>query len=130
MTHTVTAKRAALVLDLVAQWLGQHGCGEITCKEGRTLTYALNHKDDGSTCEAWVLGPAPTGKDAAYRGEGPMLVPDWDWPSQPTPTVILEGGPYEWAYDCVFDVQAALDAKRVPVRVEPYACYALCIYPN
>lgn len=72
-------------------------------------------------------GPAPTGRDAAWSALGPMLVPDWDWPSEPTPTVILEGGPYDWAAECPWDIQDQM--RAIGVFCEPYAGYALCLYP-
>jgi|688.fasta_scaffold22638_6 hypothetical protein len=101
---TVTEPSANLVLQLVAEWLG---------------------KADG------MEGPAPTGREAAFQGLGPQLNLGWDWPSSgPTPTVLLEGGGhYEWALDCCSWVQEQLNARKVPVYVEPYAGYALCIYP-
>lgn len=52
---------------------------------------------------------------------------DWDWPGKPTPTILWEGGPYEWAYDESDRLQQAA-AKR-GLWVEPYASYALCVYP-
>ena len=100
---TVTERRATLVLNLCAEWIG---------------------KAQG------LDGPAPTGSEAAWHALGPELNLGWDWPSSgPTPTVLLEGGPYDWACDCCSWVQAQLDARKVPVYVEPYAGYALCIYP-
>jgi hypothetical protein len=90
-------------LALVAEWLGQR----------------MN--EDGSPC--------PTGKDAAYKALGPMLLMDWDWPSEPTPAVILEGGPDEWAFWIVADDWFESRAKKLGVWCEPYAGYALCIYP-
>jgi hypothetical protein len=100
---TVTKQRATLVLDLCAEWIG---------------------KADG------LEGPAPTGSEAAYQGRGPELNLGWDWPSSgPRPTILLEGGGhYEWAVECCSWVQAELDKRKVPVYVEPYSGYALCIY--
>lgn len=73
--------------------------------------------------------PIPTGLEAARSGLGPMLDMTWDWPSSgPTPTVLLEGGPEDWAYRCCHYVQGLMDAREIPVFVEPYAGYALCIY--
>ena len=123
--HTVTTKRAELVLSLVAEWMTKHGMGTMVCPEGRDLTYSGRHADDKSECD-WQIGPCPTGPDAAYRGLGPELNMDWDG----TPTILLEGGPEYWSSECCFWVQERLDAARVPLFVEPYASYALSIYPN
>lgn len=74
-------------------------------------------------------GPAPTGKDAAYRAEGPMLNPEWDWPSAgPTPTILLEGGPYDWAVEVAFDETVLAKTRAAGLFIEPYAGYALCLY--
>ena len=102
---TVTERRATLVLNLCAEWIG---------------------KADG------LGGPAPTGWEAAQQGLGPNLNLAWDWPSSgPTPTVLLEGGGhYEWAVECCSWVQAELDKRGEPVFVEPYAGWALCAYPK
>ena len=76
-------------------------------------------------------GPAPTGDDAAARAEGPVLVPDWDWPSSgPTPTILLEGGPYDWAVEVSMDEEVIAKARSYGVFIEPYAGYALCLYPD
>lgn len=126
----VTTKQAEFVLHEVAKWLGQHGLGQATCKQGRDLTHGVFHADDNTVCEHFKIGPAPTGPDAAYRGIGPELKMEWDYPSEPTPTVILESGyaPEEWAIACCHEVQKALDAKKMPVMVEPYFSFALSIY--
>lgn len=123
----VTEKQATFVLNAVAEWLGKKGLGTPICPEGRPLDKYAQH-DDGTPCSDCSLGPAPTGPDAAYRGEGPELKMYWDWAE--APTVLLEGGPYEWAITCCGYVQSALDAKGLKVYVEPYAGYALSIYPN
>jgi hypothetical protein len=69
--------------------------------------------------------PAPTGPEAANKGLGPMLKMDWDWPGEPTPTILLEGGPDDWALDAAW-----LDElKALGIFAEPYAGYALCLYP-
>ncbi len=99
-TTRVTERNAEIVLALVADWMGDHGMSK----------------------------PVPTGSAAAYSGLGPMLIMDWDWPCTPTPTVILEGGPYDWAADCCADVQASIDAAGMSLFVEPYSAWALCIY--
>lgn len=99
----VTKTQQAKTLALVAAWMGKHGM-----------------TDDGS--------PAPTGKDAAYQALGPMLVPDWDWPSGgPTPT-ILTGGMDDWAYEVSGDIAFCEATKRLGVFAEPYASYALSLY--
>ena len=128
----VTKKQAEIVLEEVAAWLGQRGLGEARCQNGRELDWIFRHTDDETPCDEIVSLPAPTGPDAAYRGLGPELRFDWDWPDTPTPTVILESGfaPDEWAVQCSFDVQRKLDARGVKVFVEPYTSFALSIYPN
>ena len=105
MSKRVTKANAAKTLDLVAQWLGEQGYGPA-----------------GG-------GPAPTGRDAAYRGLGPELMLDWQGAEGgPRVAILLEGGPFEWAYACSMWVQAELDKAKVPVFVEPYAAWALCLY--
>ena len=98
----VTKTQATQVLKAVATWLGTKGYGTAPGK------------------------PAPTGAEAALRGLGPQLVMDWDWPGSPTPAIILEGGPYDWAVACCAAVQAAVPG----VYVEPYSGWALCVYPE
>ena len=127
---TVTQKQAEAVLAAAAAWLGKKGLGALICPKGRDLDIVGNHVDDGSECLFVTVGPAPTGADAAYRALGSQLVMDWDWSGKPTPTILLEGGPGEWAYDSCSAIQKAMDAAKIPVYVEPYACYALSIYPN
>lgn len=101
----VSKKNAEIVLNLVAEWLGTQGYGD---KNG---------------------GPAPTGRDAAYRGAGPELRMDFDFLGLgETPTVVLEGGPYEWSMECSWWVQQRLDERGVPVWVEPYTSWALSVY--
>lgn len=102
----VTEKQAQFVLHQVAAWLGS------------------KMYDDNE--------PAPTGSSAAYKGWGPELVMAWDWPQEPTPTIILESGyaPDEWAVACCATIQAKLDAGNIPVMVEPFTGYALCMYPK
>lgn len=133
-TKQVTQKQAEAVLQKVAQWLGKRGYGQM-----------FDHPVPGATDvgdDQWFLNVAPTGPDAAYSGTGPMLKMDWDWPvGGPTPTILLEGGPYDWAIDFAAggggtDQEFPEYGVKVPetpplprgVRVEPYAGYALCIY--
>ena len=101
----VSQKQAEFVLQEVAKWLGP---------------------------KMYEDGPAPTGPQAAYQGVGPELNMTWDWPGQPTPTVILESGyaPDEWAVACASEIQAKLDARGMKIYVEPYSSFALSIYPN
>lgn len=73
-------------------------------------------------------GPAPTGRDAARHGSGPMLIPDWDWASEPTPTIILEGGPHDWPIYIVQDETVRRTLDQIGVWAEPYSGYALCLY--
>lgn len=104
MAKKVTQAQADKVLQAVAAYLGRIGYGP----------------EPGQ--------PAPTGPDAANNGTGPMLKMDWDWPSGgPTPTILLEGGPYDWAIEIGWDTEfeAAMPAG---IHTEPWAGYALCIY--
>jgi hypothetical protein len=103
----VSQKQAEFVLKEVAAWMGKKGMTE-----------------DGS--------PAPTGSEAAYSGYGPELNMAWDWPGQPTPTVILESGyaPEEWAIACAYEIQQKINEKGYPIMVEPYTSFALSIYWN
>lgn len=103
MSKKVTKTQAEKALAIVAEWLGSQGYGPV---EG---------------------GPAPTGPEAAAAALGPELKMAWDWPSGgPTPTVILEGGPYEWALSV--SSQRAKEFAKVGVFAEPYSGWALCLY--
>lgn len=75
-------------------------------------------------------GPTPTGQRASHNGEGPQLIEDWDWPGNPTPSILLEGGPYDWALDVTTDPTFARKMQTAGVFAEPYAGWALCLYPN
>lgn len=100
---TLTPQQQHEALDIVAAWLGP---------------------------QMGYDGPAPTGRDAAYAGIGPELNPAWDWPqSGPTPTILLEGGPYDWAITVALDGACVASFKRIGVFAEPWASYALCLYP-
>lgn len=124
----LTDEQTSAGLDLVAEWLATKGWGVPRCPEARSLDFALRHADDLTECK-YVCDPAPTGPDAAARGIGPMLAPEWDWPSAgPTPTILLEGGPYDWAIDASFEL--AEKFRELGIFAEPYAGYALCLYPN
>jgi len=127
----ISKTKAELALAAVAKWLGEKkGMWETaTCPHSNAC--ATNkvgdwpaHKD-GSMCPKPKFGPAPTGSDAAQHALGPELVMDWSWPSEPTPTILLEGGPYDWAIEAAY-------AVKMPhgVFAEPYAGYALCLYPD
>ena len=127
----VTQKQAEAVLREVAVWLGRKGYGDFECNEGRELNYVVNHVDDGTPCDRTQCGPAPTGRDAAYRGLGPELRMDFEpyWSNETYPAIILEGGPYDWSVACSYEVQQALNAKGVKVFVEPATGWALGIFP-
>lgn len=70
--------------------------------------------------------PVPTGRDAAYHGIGPELRMEWDWPGKPTPTILLESSEFdEWA----MEIDTVKVGTVAGVFAEPYASYALCLYP-
>lgn len=126
---TVTEAQAEGVLALVAEWLGRKGYGTPVCPHGQELQdgrFWLHQ--DGTDCEDQGTGPAPTGVEAAHNGAGPMLLMDWDWPGGPTPTVLLEGGPYDWAIEVGEAIRDRCDA--IGVWCEPYSGWALCVYPK
>lgn len=103
-TKKVTKAQAEFVLREVAKWLGPR------------MGYE---------------GSAPTGHDAAYCGEGPELRREWDWVHGSADAILLEGGPYDWAVECCWEVQQAVDASKThrgQLFLEPYAGWALCIY--
>ena len=101
MGKKLTKAQQAKALKIVAEWLGP----------------TLGHD-----------GPAPTGEEAARHAQGPMLNPEWDWPSTgPTPTILLEGGPEDWAVLAAAQTREQMTA--IGVFAEPYAAWALCLYP-
>lgn len=75
-------------------------------------------------------GPAPTGREAYWKGSGPLLEREWSWPaSGDTPAILLEGGPFDWAVEVSCDMRVVDDLADIGVFAEPYAPYALCLYP-
>lgn len=102
-TTRVTAKQQKAALKIVAAWLGPR------------MGYD---------------GPAPTGDAAAYAGDGPRLDPKWDWPNAgPTPTILLEGAD-DWAVEIGGSTTVTRQMRDIGVWTEPYAAYALCLYPT
>lgn len=100
-----------------------------------TTTLPRRRQDQAARIVAAWLGPqlredgkpVEISREAAHRGAGVQLIRDWDWPSNgPTPTLILEGGPEDWA------IRAACELRHqfagIGVFAEPYASYALCLY--
>lgn len=70
-------------------------------------------------------------------GDGPTLNMEWDWPSSgPTPTILWEGGPYDWAMLFPHGGRAEFGFKVKEVTLpkgifaEPYSGWALCLYPD
>lgn len=51
---------------------------------------------------------------------------DWDWSGRPTPTIITEG--VCDAIELCEKLRPLIEAARIPVWTEPYACYALSLY--
>ena len=105
MTAKLTEQQQQFALNIVARWMGdEYGHGQ----------------------------PFPTGEQAAYRGLGPVLRPEYDgiWDTiPPTPTIILEGLPGAcWAYDAQHELEAAL--HDIGVRGVPLAGFALSLVPD
>jgi hypothetical protein len=74
--------------------------------------------------------PAPIGQEFAYRGQGPMLVYDYEglwYPQKPTPALILEGGPDDWAVYAAEECRENL--TEIGVFSEPLASFILQFYP-
>jgi hypothetical protein len=76
--------------------------------------------------------------DDVANGYGPTLVMDWDWTGEPTPAVIWEGGPYDWAIyvgyggrmETGYHAPDLSDEIPDTVFVEPYSGWAVSIYRN
>lgn len=123
-TTALTEAQQETALNIVAEWMGRKGFGandETPCSEcGDTLDCVDRPYADR-------VRPAPTGRDAAHSAFGPMLVPDFDWTGTPTPTVILEGGPDDWAIRVADEARDEFSAAGI--YAEPYASYALNLYP-
>lgn len=114
-------------LQIVAAWLATQGYG--TLDETPCPTCG-NDLDCEHVPFKTRVSPAPTGEEAARHGLGPVLVPDWDWPSSgPTPAVILEGGPFDWAINCAGTTAVVEQMAAAGIFCEPYASWALCLYP-
>ena len=127
MPKSVTPAKQAKALDVIATYLGPK-MGHITpCGQCESCVAGLAYDWQ---CDNPAPKPAPTGRDAAYNGEGPMLSPEWDWPSSgPTPTILLEGGPGDWAIMAAGDPEVIEQMTALGIFAEPYASYALCLYP-
>ena len=72
-----------------------------------------------------TVEPAPTGREAAWNGVGPVLFKAWDFPRNPGPAIVMEGD--DWT-------RAFLDAhsdtlQDIGIFAEPYNDWALCLYP-
>ncbi len=132
MTKKVTKRQGEQALAIVAHWLGKNGygtwvaCGKCAdCKDEAAYPTSLGKH----ACVNPILGPAPTGHEAAYAGEGPELNMAWDWPSGgATPTIILEGGPYDWATTVSLNTEMVAKFKAAGIYAEPYSSWALCLY--
>lgn len=146
MTKKVTKRQAEQALAIVAQWMGKQGYGteilhepdehgNVIAVEGASRCecgskyWEYDHCVDCGASPVPTYGPALTGPEAAYRGEGPELNMAWDWPSGgPTPTIIMEGGPYDWAVTVSLNTETVAKFKAAGVYAEAYSGWALCLY--
>lgn len=101
ITETLTDWQQDAALQLVANWVG---------------------RENGT-------GPAPTGEAAYASARGPMLVREWDWGTEPRPTIIMEGNIHEWAIWASADTLLVTALRACGVYAEPYSSWALCLYP-
>lgn len=127
------ADQQAKALALVAEWLGPRMGYAGPCEScGTSMDDCFLAGDDTCCARCDRRHPpasAPTGDDAAYRALGPALNREWDWPSGgPTPTILLEGGPYDWAIDVSLDDEMIEKFREIGVFAEPYSGWALCLY--
>lgn len=118
----------------ISKETGNHCAGDAEC-------VTRDHAEQVLAIYAQVMArhtgaPVPTGEEAYVQGLGPHLKMDWDWPDKPTPTILLEGGVsealpgYGIGAGIVYEVQKEIDRLQIPVWLEPYASYAVCIYPK
>ena len=52
----------------------------------------------------------------------PTLIKDWDWIGAPGWTIVWEEGPYDWAI--------GTGLRNDTYWTEPYAGWALCVWPR
>src|SRR2546425_327430 len=70
------------------------------------------------------------------EGHGPKLNMEWAWSGSPTPTILWEGGPYNWTLYQGGGIEegSGLDielAKLPPgLWTAPYSGWALAIFPD
>ncbi len=99
-----TGRQQAVALELVAAWLGTK------------MGYPFGES-------------APTGVDAYMQGRGPLLNPEWQgWSTPAWPTILLEGGPEEWAVHAVNDPMLRAALRSHGLWAEPATHYALHIH--
>jgi hypothetical protein len=123
MPKKLSKSKQEKALAIVADWMKTQGYGTaIGCGQ------CADCQRDPIFCENVTFGPAPTGEQAARQGLGPMLRSDWDWPGKPTPTIILEGGPEDWAIRVAGSIEAVAAFRKLGIFAEPYSSWALCLY--